>query len=142
MKETHEYDDIIHLSRPEPKKHPPMPPLDRAAQFSPFAALVGHDDAIHETARLTERQIELDEDEKRRIAEKLQLLADRMDEHPAVTLTCFRPDARKSGGTYLTLRGRLKRIDPIAAVLELTDGQSIRMEHLLAVDSPLLGDET
>ncbi len=141
MKETHEYDDILHLSRPRSKKHPPMPRADRAAQFSPFAALTGHNDAIRETERLTERQIELDEDEKSRIEEKLQFLSDRIAEHPSITMTCFRPDSHKSGGAYVTISGHVKRIDTYAAAVVLDDGQTVRMEHICTIESPLFSRE-
>lgn len=141
MKESHAYDDILHLARPVSEKHPPMPRADRAAQFSPFAALTGHEAAIRETARLTDRRVELDEEEKVRLGEKLQLLADCAAERPPVTLTCFRPDPRKAGGKYDTVSGHVKRIDAFAALVFLEDGRKIRMEHICAIESPLLPRE-
>ena len=85
--------------------------LDRAAQFSPFAALTGYDDAIHETARLTNDKVDLSEEEKETLDRKQQILLERLGEHPALTVTYFIPDAKKSGGAYVTKSGSFKKID-------------------------------
>lgn len=131
------YDDIIHLSRPESAAHPPMPRAARAAQFSPFAALTGYDAAIRETARLTDREIELDEDSLAILDARLQYLNEHAAEAPQITLTHFVPDSRKDGGTYRLTDGRLKQIDTDRQELILCDGQRIPLPHILAVDSPL-----
>ena len=86
---TGPYDDILHLPHPTSKRHPRMPIADRAAQFSPFAALTGHGAAIEETARVTDRRIELDEDAKEQLDQTLQLLLERIDEQPEITVTWF-----------------------------------------------------
>ena len=120
MKETHRYDDIIHLSRPVSKKRSPMSNFDRAAQFSPFAALTGYDAVIAETGRLTDTQIELDEGGKALLDEKLQTIREHLAQQPKVKLTVFCPDSRKSGGAYETITGNVKKIDPVARILVLT----------------------
>lgn len=105
-----EYKDIINLPHHVSSKRPQMPMLDRAAQFSPFAALTGYDDAIHETARLTNDKIDLSEEEKETLDRKQQILSEKLSVHPALTITYFVPDARKSGGAYVTISGNLKRL--------------------------------
>src|ERR1035437_4752031 len=94
------YDDIIHLPHHISTTHPHMSAYDRAAQFAPFAALTGHDAAIAETARLTERRVELDEYSKADLNQRLCIIQDRMDEQPEVSITYFQPDQRKTGGAY------------------------------------------
>ena len=130
---TDPYDDILHLPHPTSKRHPRMPIVDRAAQFSPFAALTGHKAAIEETARVTERRIELDEDAKEQLDQTLQLLLERIDEQPEITVTWFSPDKKKAGGQYHTATGKLKRIDTQESRLILTDGTQIPLEDLLRI---------
>ena len=130
---TGPYDDILHLPHPTSKRHPRMPIVDRAAQFSPFAALTGHKAAIEETARVTDRRIELDEDAKEQLDQTLQLLMERIDEQPEITVTWFSPDKKKAGGQYHTATGKLKRIDTQESRLILTDGAQIPLEDLLRI---------
>ena len=118
------YDDIIGLARPESRRKK-MSLYDRAAQFSPFAALTGHDAAIRETERLTEADTELAVDAKQMLDEQLRLAAERIDERPAVQVQYFQPDPRKEGGALLRLEGRLLRVDAAAERLIFTDGQEI-----------------
>ena len=134
MKETHRYDDIIHLSRPVSKKRSPMSNFDRAAQFSPFAALTGYDAVIAETGRLTDTQIELDEGGKALLDEKLQTIREHLEEHPAVKLTVFCPDSRKSGGAYDTITGNVKKIDPVTRILVLTGGEVIPIDRIYGIE--------
>lgn len=94
------YDDILHLPHHRSEKHPPMSMRDRAAQFSSFRALAGYEDAIGETARLTDRRIERGEEERHRLDAILRQLECRLAEKPTVTVTYFRPDDRKAGGAY------------------------------------------
>ena len=135
------YDDILHLPHPTSKRHPRMPIADRAAQFSPFAALTGHGAAIEETARVTDRRIELDEDAKEQLDQTLQLLLERIDEQPEVTVTWFSPDKKKAGGQYHTATGKLKRIDSREGRLTLTDGNQIPLEDLLEIRSESFQDD-
>lgn len=128
-----EYDDIIDLPRPR-SAHEPMPMSDRAAQFSPFAALTGYDAAIDETARLTDERIELSSDEREELDYKQQYISTLYD--PTVTVTYFVPDARKVGGAYVTHTGVLKRIDEAEHALVFEDGRIVMLDDVLTVDLP------
>ena len=128
------YDDILHLPHPTSAKHPRMPISERAAIFSPFAALTGHSAAIAETARLTDRRMELDEDTKMELDLKQQVLNNITEEHPEITVTWFRPDERKEGGAYVTTAGRLKRIDEVERALVLTDGTAIPLADVVGIE--------
>ena len=119
MEATNKYDDIIHLSRPVSEKRAKMSMLDRGAQFSPFAALVGYDAAIAETARLTDFQLELTEGAKAALNEILQSLAETVRQKPKVSVLWFLPDERKSGGAYVRTRGRVKKVDAYREILVL-----------------------
>ena len=130
---TGPYDDILQLPHPTSIKHPRMPMGDRAAQFSPFAALTGHGAAIAETARVTDRRIELDEDAREQLDQKLRRLLERIGEQPEITVTWFLPDEKKTGGRYLTTTGTLKRIDSQEHRLVLTDGAQIPLEDILEI---------
>lgn len=133
----HNYDDIINLPHPVSKRHPQMSLLNRAAQFSPFAALTGHDAAIRETARLTDTFTELDEDLKERLDEKLRLLKENLSQKPEIEATYFQPDERKSGGAYVTIRGRVKKIDEYSRRILFTDGTSFPLERLFSLTGEL-----
>ena len=126
------YDDIIDLPRPISARHPRMPMGDRAAQFSPFAALTGHGAAIAETARLTDQKIELAEDEKAVLDQKLRLLLETGGEG---TFTWFLPDEKKEGGAYASAAGRIKEIDPLAGQIVLTGGTTIPIEAILGIET-------
>ncbi len=134
MEISHEYDDIIDLPHPVSERHPPMPLIDRAAQFSPFAALTGYDAAIAETARLTDSRRELTEERKQEIDRQLGALRDRLKTDPVVTVVYFEADRRKTGGAYRTVTGTARKIDPLAGVLELTDGTAIPFDDILSLE--------
>ena len=119
------YDDIINLPHPTSQRHPRMPIRDRAAIFSPFAALSGHGAAIAETARLTERWIELDEDTRAELDRRQAILLEHIYEQPEVIITWFQPDEKKDGGVYLTTTGRLKKFRELERLLVLADGTEI-----------------
>ena len=136
------YDDILHLPHPTSKKHPRMPISDRAAQFSPFAALSGHGAAIAETARLTDEKMELDEDTKAELDKKQAVLLEHIAEQPKVTVTWFQPDARKDGGAYVTVTGRLKKIDEVERTLTLLDGTRISLADVVELESRMYLDGT
>ena len=131
------YDDIINLPHPTSKRHPRMPVRDRAAIFSPFAALSGHGAAIAETARLTERRMELDEDSRAELDRKQAVLLEHMDEQPEITVTWFQPDEKKDGGAYLTATGRLKKLRELERLLVLADGAEIPLEDVVALESDI-----
>lgn len=133
----HKYDDIINLPHHVSTRHPQMTLSERAAQFAPFAALTGHNAAIQETARYTDSFAELDEDRKELLDEKLRELALRLQEEGAqereVEITYFQPDLKKSGGSYVTVRGRVKKIDGYKHQILLADGTVIDMEYLFSI---------
>lgn len=129
------YDDILHLPHHISATRPQMPLLDRAAQFMPFRALTGYEAAVHETARPTDSKAELTEDEKALLDLRLQELADRITEHPKVTLTYFQPDKRKAGGVCVTITGRLKKFDEYEGELLLLGGEHILIENILSIQA-------
>ncbi len=122
------YDDIIYLPHPEPKNHTRMPMENRAAQFAPFAALTGHGAAIAETARHTEKMVELSAEQMLELSRKISFA---MTSHSRITLTFFQPDHHKSGGRYIDITGKIKKIDDIDRTVILADGRTIAM-HLVA----------
>lgn len=124
------YDDIIHLPHPTSKKHPRMSLYDRAAQFSPFAALTGHEDAIQETARLTERKRELSEEQRMRLNEKLVIIKEQISLRKPVFITYFVPDQIKEGGSYVTHQGIVKKIKEFEHLLIMEDKTEILMENI------------
>lgn len=127
------YNDIIALPHPEPRSHPRMSLHDRAAQFSPFAALTGHSAAIAETGRLTDSRITLDESEMARVNAELQRLQELLPSRPTVTITYFVPDERKAGGSYQTVTGAARRIDTVNGVFLLTDQRAIPIPDIFDV---------
>lgn len=135
---THDYDDIIELQHPVSSVHPAMPVADRAAQFMPFAALTGYGEAIDETGRRTEERMELEEDEYSILDEKLRLLRERSDQRPEISVTYFRPDARKAGGAYVTVTGQLKKVDGYERSLILEDGTKIPLREIVGLEGGVL----
>lgn len=127
------YDDILHLPRPVSKKHAPMSMHDRAAQFSPFAALSGYEEAVSETARLTERKIELNEEEQRLLSEKLSCLSNLPS--PTASVTYFIKDAHKEGGAYRTETGVIKKIKAYEQRVCFENGLEISFHDILSVES-------
>lgn len=128
------YDDIMDLPHHVSKKHPQMPLLDRAAQFSPFAALTGHRAMIAETERLTEDRTELDEDKREEIALRLQILRERAGEKPEVMITFFIPDGRKAGGSYQTVFGTVKKVDEYKRQAVMEDGTVIPVKNISGIE--------
>ena len=131
------YDDIINMPHHVSATRPQMSMIDRAAQFSPFAALTGYDAAIKETGRLTDEKVEMDEDTKAALDIKQAYLMEIIDEQPEITVTYFLPDTKKSGGAYVTVIGNLKRFDEYERLLILTDGKKIPMDDIADIDSEL-----
>ena len=131
------YDDILLLPHHVSEKHPPMSRLDRAAQFSPFAALTGYEAAVKETARLTDRRIELDESEKGAIDQRLTLVQERLPVPTEVTITYFVPDKKKTGGAYVSVSGIVKTIDNLERMVILRDGTSIPIDDILHINGKL-----
>ena len=129
------YDDMLDLPHPDPQTHPRMPMRNRAAQFSAFAALTGHDAAIAETRRLTDQRIDLDENEIAQLDEKLRLLEEQIEEHLTVSITYFQPDARKDGGSYQPATGIIKRIDRIKGVIIFLDRREVSICEIVEVSA-------
>ena len=128
------YDDIKHLTRPQYDDLHPMSMSDRAAQFSPFAALVGYGDAVAETARLTDTRAELTEDEMSELNTKLNRLLDSLDEQPQISVTYFVPDEKKSGGRYVEKVGVVRIYDSYASELVFMDGVRIAVADMARLD--------
>lgn len=132
--DDHTYDDIIHLPHHVSPTHPQMSMLNRAAQFSPFAALTGHDDAIRETARITEEKHELDEYEKNEINSMLNEIMEHIGEDFPLSITYFVPDDAKAGGAYETISGIVRKLDTYKHVLYLRGGKEIPIEDIFKID--------
>ena len=130
--DDHKYDDIINLPHHVSTTHPQMSRQDRAAQFSPFAALTGYDAAVKETARLTDRRMELDEYEKTALDEKLKEALKYPEEE--ITITYFRPDERKAGGSYLTVRSKVRKIKESERLIVLEDGTKIPLDDISEIE--------
>lgn len=131
------YDDIINLPHHESTKHPRMSALNRAAQFSPFAALTGHEAAISETARLTNTKLELDEDRKEELDECLQMIREHISLEPEVSITYFVPDTQKEGGSYLQVIGVIKRLDDIDHKIVMKNGTVIPINDIYEIESSI-----
>ncbi len=127
---TDDYSDIINLPYRKSKKHPPMPVHDRAAQFAPFAALTGYDEAIDETARLTDKKLELSEEQIRMLNEKMHWLEENLGSRPMVTVYFFVPDSKKAGGSYMTVHGNVRRIDHTERKLIFTDDYKVNIDDI------------
>jgi hypothetical protein len=134
QEDKQKYDDILHLPHHVSRSHPHMPRADRAAQFSPFAALTGYKEAIGETGRRTENRMELEEDMKIILDEKLRMLQEQAAEHPKAAITYFLPDERKEGGTYSTVHDCIKKIDPYRQVLVMQDGTEIPLADIIEIE--------
>ena len=132
-KDEHRYDDIINLPHYQSKKRAHMSLEDRAAQFASFAALTGHEEAIEETARLTEKKIVLDEAAKEAISEKLFEISQSLDKKWNVSITYFKPDRFKEGGAYLTDIGVVKKIDEVEKIVVMDNGMRVEIEGIIGV---------
>lgn len=128
-----EYDDIINLPHHVSKVHPQMSMMNRAAQFAPFAALTGHAAAIEETARLTDEQMELAEEDSDALNQKMTYLREVINEHPTITITYFEPDKKKAGGMYKSIEGQLKNIDDYDQSIVLKSGDVIFLKSILDI---------
>ena len=127
------YDDIKNLKRPQYPDLPPMSIHDRAAQFSPFAALVGYEDAVEETERLTDRRREMLEDEINELNRQLGELASRLQDRPKIRVTYFIPDKKKDGGRYASKVGNARTIDQYNNTIVFTDGETVAIKDMYSV---------
>ena len=129
---SHKYDDILSMPHPNSKNHPRMARRDRAAQFSSFAALTGHQAAIEEAARVTDMRMELDEEIKEQLNVKLQKIVSEPGQR--IQIVYYVPDGRKSGGSYKTKIGIVKKIDEYQKILVLEDGSKIPLEDISEIE--------
>lgn len=138
---TETYDDIIHLPHHVSKRHPQMSLYNRAAQFAPFAALTGYEEAIIETARLTAPKVDMMEDNQQLLDRKLALLSRSLREQPTVSITYFQPDKKKTGGQYLTVTGVIKTIRDSERVILMADGKSVSIDTIISIDGDIFSSE-
>ncbi len=137
MNNEYQYDDIINLPHHTSETRSRMSMTNRAAQFSPFAALTGYDDAVVETARLTDERHELTEDEKDLLNERLQILSENAHDRPMVEITYFKPDDRKDGGSYEKVRGAVRWIDEGEMKVVFANGTRITIGNICSIEGEL-----
>ncbi len=137
MAERFPYEDIVDLPHHVSRKHPQPTMADRAARFAPFAAITGYEEMVLEEARITDDRIELDENSKAALNEKLNMILEFIDEQPEVSITYFEPDKRKAGGAYVTVTGTVKRIDEYEHLVIMTDGKKINIDDIYNLQSEL-----
>ena len=137
MSDIHDYDDIINLPHHVSKTHPHMFLADRAAQFSPFAALTGYEEAIKEAGRIVDEKIELSEEEKEEINRQLNYLNEHKKDNIQITITYFLKDMKKNGGSYRQITSNLKRLDEIEKTILLADNTILRIDDIRKIQSPL-----
>ncbi len=133
-RDIRDYRDIIDMPHHQSETRPHMSNADRAAQFSPFAALTGYDDAVEEAARLTDERFELSEYRAAVLSEKMDYLCKRISEHPRAGITYFVPDGRKEGGSYVTKTGRIRKIDGVKRVVVFDDKSAIAIEDIFDIE--------
>ena len=137
MAERFPYEDIINIPRHISKTHPEASMADRAARFSPFAAISGYEDMVREAARVTEERIEITDAVKEQLNEKLNMIAEFLGEEHEVTITYFEPDKKKSGGAYISITGVVKRIDELKRIVVMKNNKKIKIDDISALDSDL-----
>ena len=128
------YEDIINMEHPTSKNHPRMTVYNRAAQFSPFAALTGHKEAIKETERLTDDEIELDENVRAELDYKLQQILNTNNSNLNIRVTYFEKDENKEGGAYLTLCSKIKKIDEYKKIIKFANGKEIFIKDIISME--------
>lgn len=128
------YDDILNLPHHVSSTRPHMSMHDRAAQFSPFAALTGYDDTVRETARLTDERLELTADRITDLNQKITFLNEHAEKRPEITVEYFIPDEKKSGGKYVTLSGEFRRIDEYNHNMVFTSGEEIPLNDIFNIE--------
>lgn len=133
------YNDIINLSRPK-SQHPQMTLEQRSAQFAPFAALTGYEGQIKETARLTDKRLELDEEAKSILDTKIQIIKEKLDQRPQIEITYFVPDNKKDGGRYETVNSIIRKIDEYYNKIIMTDNTSIDINEIVDIQSNIFNN--
>lgn len=137
-----DYDDIINLPHHQSDRRTHMSLCDRAAQFAPFSALTGHDDAIKETARLTDKKLELDDYEQMLLNNKMNFILNHINEQLEITVTYFIPDSAKEGGMYLDFAGNIKKFDSVQRKICFTDKTEIFLDDIIEIKSEILPENT
>ena len=127
------YDDIINMSHHISKKHPRMSLENRSAQFAPFAALTGYEDEVEETARITDKRIEITDEIKSKINMKLQIIQEKIKTNPKVTITYFISDNKKEGGSYKTVTSNVLKIDQYKKLVVLKDNTKIFISDIINI---------
>ena len=127
------YDDIINLPHHVSKTRNPMSLYNRAAQFAPFAALTGYDDAIEETARLTETKVELSDELKNDLNQKINFIKNNIKVHPEITIKYFVRDNKKSGGIYKSLTSIIKKVDDFNKCLIFADNTNVYFDDIISI---------
>lgn len=135
------YDDIINTPRWNPKKHTRMSMESRNAQFAPFAALTGYEDAVKETARLTDRRIEIDDGLKQVLNNKLQYALENSNINPIIEITYFLPDSKKKGGKYVEKIGQIKKVDSVEGLIIFKDKEKIRIDDVINITGEIFKSE-
>ena len=134
------YDDLIKLPHHVSKRHPQMSIMARSAQFAPFAALSGYDEAVKETARLTDKRLEIDDGLKSILNNKLQYILENININPEIIFTYFVYDKKKTGGKYIEKTGVVKKIDLLEKYIQLTDKSKIPIEEIIDINGEIFND--
>lgn len=137
LKYDHKYDDIINKPHHKSKTHPPMSLYARSSQFAPFAALTGYEDLVTETAREVSERIEIDDEFKKILDGKIQLLSEKIKNKPEIIFTYFIPDLTKNGGAYVTVTGIVKKIDLYNQAIILEDKTQIPINEIIDISGEI-----
>ena len=127
------YDDIINLPHHVSKDRIPMSMENRAAQFAPFAALTGHNEALEETARLTTPKKLLSDDEMASLTRKLTRVIEQVPGLEEYTFMYFVPDVLKEGGKYVSITDTVKKYDEVTRTITLSDGKVLLIDNILSI---------
>lgn len=134
------YDDIINLPNPNPKKHKRLSMDARAAQFGAFRALTGHEDAIEETKRLTDERVILDESAIEELNEKINKLILSVSKRPEITIIFFQNDLVKDGGEYISYKGTIKKVDEYKRIITMEDKTEIKIDNILEISGEIFDE--
>lgn len=137
MKYDRQYDDIINLPHHISKKNPQMSLYARSAQFAPFAALTGYEEAVKETARETNERIDIEDELKSILDGKLQIILEQIKNHPEISITYFIADSKKNGGEYVTVTGLVKKVDLYNQYIYLIDYTEIPINEIIDISGDI-----
>ena len=141
MTEKFPYEDIIDLPPYTSKKYPQPSMEDRAARFSPFAAVTGYEEMVQEQARVTDVKMDLDDSEKEKISDRLNMILQFQHEEPIVRISYFVPNSKKDGGSYREEFGKIKAVDPYSRLVIMQNGSRIRIDDIVSVDGELFDEQ-